>query len=492
MADSALSALRSSARSISLDAISDTSIHLAGESYPLNMKCSFSSLGKTLTYSLISVFLLVQDPEVKVLQYKKICAKYKVEDSVKTLDKKAVLEYFLGGAVEEGSIEEKTEPQEDKEISSAVRKDKHKSNRKRSSREEDKNASSQPKKKEKTAITQQSIMDNLNIVVDKRGEKPLERDQGSSRNDVDSSGMIDSMESAKGDGEEEKERLAIQACLSAVGYEATEISKEALEKDRAEINDKITSFEIPVGNSASILRCGATATKTTSKHKSSSSSSSSAKKNFARVLDLYTESLKQQRRPSSKDPKRSRDGSTPKKVTRPTGKPIIIVPQAMTSPITLLNSLDFFQNTTFIPRDVMVKRMSGAKPTSVSIKREVSSHFGGGAIEYEIIDNPKQKLRSPKDWDRVVAVVAQGAAWQFKGWEMVRGRDANPVDVFSNAFGYYIGFEGAPIAQELRGWNVKRGFLSKDKRGLDTVVSASFWNGLDEWMSVHKRGYLPS
>ena len=176
MADSALSALRSSARSISLDAISDTSIHLAGESYPLNMKCSFSSLGKTLTYSLISVFLLVQDPEVKVLQYKKICAKYKVEDSVKTLDKKAVLEYFLGGAVEEGSIEEKTEPQEDKEISSAVRKDTHhKSNRKRSSREEDKNASSQPKKKEKTAITQQLIMDNLNIVVDKQGEKPLER-----------------------------------------------------------------------------------------------------------------------------------------------------------------------------------------------------------------------------------------------------------------------------------------------------------------------------
>jgi len=38
---------------------------------------------------------------------------------------------------------------------------------------------------------------------------------------------------------------------------------------------------------------------------------------------------------------------------------------------------------------------------------------------------------------------------------------------------------------------VKRGTLSRDKRGSDSVVAASFWHALDEWMSVHKPEYLP-
>lgn len=508
-ADTALSALRSNAKSISLNAISDKSLQISGESYPLSTKCTFTTSSKTLTYSLISLFLLVQDPNISVLKYKQICTKYKVEDSVKTLDKKAVLEYFLGGpnAVEEGSIEERhsdrKDSKEDRERSS-TKKDKHKS-RKRPSRDEEKAPSGSSKKKEKTAITQQDIMNNLTTVVDKRGEKSRGQEQETAGNAVDAEMIMDTFETPNENGstpginddepptllsQEEEERRAIQACLSAAGYEATEISAEALETDRAEVIEKITSFEIPVGNSASILRCGATATKSSSKQKSAAPSSG---RNFARVLELYTESLKQPR--LDKHSKSSSNGNAPgsaKKVVRPTGKPIIIVPNGMTSPITLINSLEFFQNAQFIPREVMVKKSSGAKPNSVTMMRNVSSRLGGGKIEYEIIDNPIRKLNSSKDWDRVVAVIAQGAAWQFKGWKMTRGRDANPVDIFSNAFGYYIGFEGAPVPKELQGWNVKKGSLFKDKRGLDSVVYASFWNGLDEWMSVHKRDYLPA
>merc|ERR1712154_82673 len=114
---------------------------------------------------------------------------------------------------------------------------------------------------------------------------------------------------------------------------------------------------------------------------------------------------------------------------------------------------------------------------------------------YEIMDNPKRHLKNPSDWARVVAVVAQGESWQFKGWKVgwadskQRGVDS-PVGVFSKCFGFYVGFEGAPIPQELSGWNVKKGHLSRDKRGLDGVVFAQFWNGLDEWMNVHKRELL--
>jgi len=66
----------------------------------------------------------------------------------------------------------------------------------------------------------------------------------------------------------------------------------------------------------------------------------------------------------------------------------------------------------------------------------------------------------------------------------------NPVGVLSKSFGFYVGFEGAPIPQELSGWSVQKGYLSRDKRGLDGVVFAQFWNGLDEWMNIHKRELL--
>ena len=206
------------------------------------------------------------------------------------------------------------------------------------------------------------------------------------------------------------------------------------------------------------------------------------------------QSAKEERGLDKRD-KRSRSATptltSPQPKKKAAGKPIIIVPNAMTSPITLINALQFFQHSKFEPRDIAIKNQTGPKQSSLFVKRNVASRLGGGEVEYEIIDNPSRKLKSPADWDRVVAVIAQGAAWQFKGWGMVRGREATPVDIFSHSFGYYIGIEGAPVPKELLGWNVKKGNLSRDKRGLDSVVYANFWNNLDEWMSVHKRHYLP-
>ena len=280
-AEAALAALRSNSKSISLSNLSEKSVKLSGESFPFHTKCTFTTAGKTLTYSLISLFLLVHEPK-KLLKYKQLCSKYEVEDSVKILDKNAILEYLLGGAdaAEEGRIEEQERHADKPDASakdeaelerSSAKKEKHKS-RKRSSRDDEKTTGSSSKKKEKTAITQQDIMKNLNIVVDKRGgKKAAPKVDGG---EVDAEMIVDASETNNEDdkasgvdepptllSQEEEERKAIQDSLSAAGYEATELTAEALEADRAEVGEKITSFEIPVGNSASILRCGATATK---------------------------------------------------------------------------------------------------------------------------------------------------------------------------------------------------------------------------------------
>jgi hypothetical protein len=590
---------------------------------------SSSSSSSSLTYSLISLFLQLQNPSISFIEYKKLCKEYDVKDFVKVTEKKHVFGYFLkeggssgssgGGASASTSADRmstsaageagdekkqvKVEPGSDlrgdgrshrkdsydksdnrdrdrdrdrdssRRSSSSRPKDhhrhdrdrhEHRSSTSRSSKSKrgrdshghghDTAASGGAKKKEKkeessTPITHQQLLDGLKNVVVKRAvpdantnvkqatdedadnAKPsndetkvnIENDTATNMDtstDADPSSTTTNPTPNNTTEEppqllspEEEERRAIQACLSASGYEATKLSQEILEKDRMEV-EKITNFEIPVGDSGSILRCGAMSSSNSSQsyhntmngRKSGSgmggnhSSDKFNQKNFIRVLHLLDESKREaadklkhgsKYKPRSSSSKSGINKTQQEKV-QPKGNPIIIVPNAMTSPITLLNALPFFQKASFITRD-KCKRSSIKK---YEFQRNVSHRYGGGTVTYEIIDNPKRVLKSPSDWARVVAVLAQGESWQFKGWKMgwvdssKKGFDT-PVEVFSNSFGFFVGYESAPIPQELLGWQVKKGFLSRDKRGLDSVVYASFWNGLDEWMSVHKRSLLP-
>jgi parafibromin len=155
---------------------------------------------------------------------------------------------------------------------------------------------------------------------------------------------------------------------------------------------------------------------------------------------------------------------------KPVGKPLILIPNAMTSPITMINAKEFFGSAKFIPRDVQLKNGVRKLP-SVTFSRRIAGRLGGHMVEYEVMDNPTTRLK-PHEWDRVVAVIPQGAAWQFKGW-----RYSNPVDIFNKSYGFYIGIEKTPIPKDLTGWRVKKGWLNRDKRSLDSVTHASFWNG---------------
>lgn len=525
----ALKDLLSSATSLQLSDISGETLKINSNTYNCNTPITFSvSDDKTLTYSLISLFLQLQNPSIGVVEYKKICNKYGVSDFVKVTEKKRVLNYFLSGdstgdskkvRIDEGRSEDGTGVDKlDGDKDKGRYKDHNRSKSKRG--RDDSNDASTPRKKEKkeeasTPITHHQLLEDLNIVVDKRAGGNVTSGTGVSGAVMQSEG--DDKETTERDGDvdtnatpteeppqllshEEEERRSIQACLSAIGYEATKLSQEILEQDRVEV-EKITNFEIPVGDSGSILRCGAMSSNLTSQfvsnhgRKSSSGVSEENKRNFARVLDLFEEARKEEqqilRHGSSSKHKSTPNKTKSQQMVKPSGNPIIVVPNAMTSPITLVNSQLFFGKSNFIPREKCQK----SKETKIEITRTVSSRHGGGSITYEIIDNPNKLLKNPSDWARVVAVVAQGESWQFKGWKMgwvdsnKKGFDS-PVQVFSHSFGFYVGFEGAPIPNELAGWNVKTGFLSRDKRGLDSVVFAQFWNGLDEWMHVHKRELL--
>lgn len=108
--------------------------------------------------------------------------------------------------------------------------------------------------------------------------------------------------------------------------------------------------------------------------------------------------------------------------------PIIIIPAATTSLITMYNVKDILQDLKFVTTDQ--KRAEGCpRENEVLLQRSKEANI---TVPYRIIDNPA-KLTS-QDWSRVVAVFVQGPAWQFKGWPW----DGQPVEIFSKSKSFFL------------------------------------------------------
>jgi hypothetical protein len=461
----------------------------------------------TATYQLASYFLLCLHP-LDYRAYRKACDKASCP-SVKITDKKTVLKTLLGEEGYEASQQQqhsKTDAVGEKGENSSSRvtstdgkekqrsshdkpsrhhkgkhdRDKHhkKGDGKDASKHVSKSASSLAVKKEKGPVTNEQVLENLTLMADKRSEKavkneedkPSEPDSAANMEGKDVEVLVHTEQQSPdaNDAVTEKERNKLRALLSERIY----VTDEELAADR-EATREIIANEMPVGNSFSVLRAPG--------------------RDLSKVLDIYTE-VKQNEAAAAKaeakeqSKKRKSGDSTPSKSLssdpskknkrEPKGKPIIIVPNTMTSPIIMVNAKQFFGEKQFVPRQEVLKQLGAAARNtgpSVSFSRKVAAKYSGGLssseLEYEVMDNPL-KLKSKSDWDRIVAVVAQGGSWQFKGWP---GSWGNPVDIFSRAMGFYIGMEGTPLPKELQGWSVKTLMISRDKRVMDGVVHSHFF-----------------
>lgn len=96
------------------------------------------------------------------------------------------------------------------------------------------------------------------------------------------------------------------------------------------------------------------------------------------------------------------------------GVPIVLVPSAFQTLITIYNVKEFLEDGVFIPTDVKVKQMKGARPDCVTVQKKFSRDRDRVVTAYEVRDKPSA-LKS-EDWDRVVAVFVLGKEWQFKDW----------------------------------------------------------------------------
>ncbi|KAJ0982529.1 hypothetical protein J5N97_010784 [Dioscorea zingiberensis] len=147
------------------------------------------------------------------------------------------------------------------------------------------------------------------------------------------------------------------------------------------------------------------------------------------------------------------------------GVPIILVPSAFQTLITIYNVKEFLEDGVFVPSDVKVKQSGGEKkPEFVTVRKKFSRDQVVAA--YEVRDKPS--VLKPEDWDRVVAVFVLGKEWQFKDWPF-----KDHVEIFNKIIGFYVRFEDDSIesAKIVKQWNVKIISISKNKRHQDRAAA---------------------
>ncbi|XP_061713858.1 parafibromin [Cydia pomonella] len=169
---------------------------------------------------------------------------------------------------------------------------------------------------------------------------------------------------------------------------------------------------------------------------------------------------------------------------RPSRTPIIIIPAAATSLISMYNVKDMLQDHKFVP--VEQKKAEGAaRENEVLLQRRkggenMPANNFAITVPYRVVDNPSRL--SAAEWDRVVAVFVQGPAWQFKGWPW----DGNPVQIFANICAFHLKFDEMKLDANVSRWAVTVLNLSRTKRHLDRAVLLGFWETLDKHMMKNK------
>jgi len=156
--------------------------------------------------------------------------------------------------------------------------------------------------------------------------------------------------------------------------------------------------------------------------------------------------------------------------------PIIIIPAAPKSLITMYNAKDILQDLRFMSTED--KKSAGARrENELLIQRRKE---GGLTVPYRVIDNPAKLTNA--EWDRVVAVFVMGQAWQFKGWPW----DGNPTQIFAKVKAFHLKWDESLTEKNISGWAVNIIQLSRNLRHLDRAKIMRFWEQLDQYMVNNK------
>ncbi|CCK69063.1 Cdc73p KNAG_0B06350 [Huiozyma naganishii CBS 8797] len=156
--------------------------------------------------------------------------------------------------------------------------------------------------------------------------------------------------------------------------------------------------------------------------------------------------------------------------------PIILIPSATSSLITLSNIKQFLEGSRYIdPRQLP----SSLNDNLITVEKKFDRLER--PIKFIVVNNTRM-FTKPEYWDRVVAVFTTGHSWQFNNYQW-----NTPQELFQHCKGYYFHFSGEEVPQHVQQWNVQRVELDKSQRFKDVEIVRYFWNSLEKELLA--RGY---
>ncbi|KAF9920128.1 accessory factor associated with RNA polymerase II [Linnemannia zychae] len=174
-------------------------------------------------------------------------------------------------------------------------------------------------------------------------------------------------------------------------------------------------------------------------------------------------------RPSSTNPQ-----ARPKSANR---MPIIIVPAAVTSMVTMFNVKQLLEGQEFVD-STELRNKGESKPARIRVQRRMKPNETT-KVYYEVIDNGE--ILKPDDWDRVVCVFTTGAEWQFKKFKWQK-----PVELFAQVKGFYAKWTDELPKDTIKTWNVEMMNFNRYRRHADPAVVTEFWDKLQGWCLANK------
>ncbi|OLQ00510.1 Cell division control protein 73 [Symbiodinium microadriaticum] len=169
------------------------------------------------------------------------------------------------------------------------------------------------------------------------------------------------------------------------------------------------------------------------------------------------------------------------KETLKSDRPIILVPMNKNAPINLLNVYQFLQEGTYTPPE-----RSGASTFEFESMRkefvEVARIIDGKRWTFEVRDSTKGFTKG--QWKRVVAVVTDGADWQFKDWPF-----ETIVDLFCTIKGIYFREKDkqVEVPEHVTKWRVRiMDLASTHLQHRFQALKDAFWKEVEGFMKSER------
>ncbi|KAJ2829831.1 accessory factor associated with RNA polymerase II [Coemansia erecta] len=221
------------------------------------------------------------------------------------------------------------------------------------------------------------------------------------------------------------------------------------------------------------------------------SSALSSGKSFAHVTDLIKELFPSKSAADAKNKaataaasagSKAANGASARRKTshRKRRDPIIVVPAATTAMLNMYNIKELLQDHEFVDSRALLEQ-GGQKPRELFVEHIMPST--GQTMRFRVVDSVQDFGEA--DWNSLVCVFTQGAAWQFKNWIW-----KSPEEVFQNCLGLYPKHQDEQPKESTRSWSITPLNIERNKRHMDRATVSGLWAGIEQFMARNKPDFF--